>query len=147
MMTTIIEPSRIEYVKLIRTYLDNEIDEIAYGAKFQELLKRHKALEDERIALWPERYDRQIEKDYYSGKITLEEANKRSKKLWGENPKWYDVVYLDLVYLGDRRTGDLEVLESYRNDPDENKRTYFLTEEQFKEELHRYLIQLEECDD
>ena len=145
-MTASVEPNRLDYIRLIRKYLSAEIDEKTFGAEFQELQARHKA-EDEKIASWPMRYDRQIEKDYYDGKITLEERNRRWKDLWGENPKWYDIVYLDLVYLGDRRTENEEILQEYQNDPDEHKRTYFLTEEQLKAELGRYLKELESYDD
>jgi hypothetical protein len=147
MMSMIVEPSRLEYVTLIRKYLNNEIDENTYGAEFQNLQARHKVLEDEKTASWPVRYDRQISKDYLDGKISQEERNRRWKQLWGENPKWYDVVYLNLVYLGDRRTNDEEVLREYQNDSDEYKRTYFLTEEQLREELKKYLKQLELCED
>jgi hypothetical protein len=147
MMSALVEPNRLEYIRLIRKYLNNEIDEKTCGAEFQKLVARHTALEDEKIASWPKRYDRQIVKDYFGGRITREERNGRWRDLWGENPKWYDVVYLDLVYLGDRRTEDEEVLHEYQNDTDEYKRTYFLTEEQFKDELRKYLKQLEACDD
>ena len=146
-MSTALDPSRLEYIRLIKRYLNNEINEESYGAHFQELVRRHNALEDEKKASWPERYDLKIEKDYYDGKITVEECNERLNQLWGGRPDWFQIVYSDLLYLGDRRPGSEEILQSFQHDSDEYNRTYFLTEDQFKDELRKFFNRLEACKD
>ncbi len=132
---------------MIARYLHDEIEEKTYGAAFQELVRRHMALEHEKKASWPERYDVKIEQAYLKGTITQDQFNQKWRELWGEKPKWHDIVYLDLVYLGDRRPGSEEILQAFQNDSDEYNRTYFLTEVQLKDELRKYLEQLEKCDD
>ena len=133
---------------MIRKYLNNEIDERIFGAEFRELQRKHKTLQDERVNSWPARYDVQLEREYSDGKISEDEFNKKWEELWGyKQGGWHDIVYAELLYLFDRRTDDEEVLQAYRNDADEDRRTYFLTEEQLKEELKRYLKELEACDD
>ena len=148
-MSDTVEPSRLEYIALIRKYLNNEIDEETFGAEFQELQRRHETLQDEKIRSWPERYDLQIEEDYLQGKISKEVYNKKWCELWEyKRGGWRDIVELDLISLFDRSTEDEEVLQAFKNDPhDEYKRTYFLTEEQLKEELRKYLKELETSDD
>ena len=147
-MNTTVEPSRSEYIALIRRYLNGEIDGKTFGAGFQELQRRHKTLEDEKVRSWPKRYDLQLERDYTSGKISKDEFNKRWYELWEYKPGgWRDIVELGLFYLLDQYTEEEDLLRAYRNDPDEYNQTYFLTEKELKEELKKYLKELESADD
>ena len=147
-MNDIVEPTKSEYVVLIRRYLGDEIDEATFGAEFQKLQQRHAALENEKISSWPTRYDVQLQEAYLDGKISKDEFKKRWYELWGYEPaQWHEIVYADLLYLFDRRTDNEEVLKEFQNDPNEYKRTYFITEKNLKEELKRYLKELESSDD
>lgn len=147
-MNVTIDPSKSEYIELIRRYLNNEIDEVTFGAAFQELQRRYWVVHDEKISSWPERYDVQLQEAYSEGKISQDEFAKKWHELWGYKPdKWRDIVYADLLYLFDRRSENEEVLMDFQNDASEYNRTYFLTEEQLKEELKRYLKELESSND
>lgn len=141
-------PTKEEYVQLIRKYVNHQIDEATFGAEFQKLHGSYVALEDEKTNSWPERYDIKLLEAHRQGKISTEEFTKRWYELWGEKPaRWRDIVHSDLPYLFDRRSQNEEVLMEFQNDPSEYRRTYFLTEEQLKEELKRYLKELESSDD
>lgn len=140
------EPTKQVYVSLIQKYLNGEIAESVYGSEFQKLVAQHTAIQEQKSASWPERYDDQVVTEYLAGKITVEEFKRQWRRLWGDSPQWHDIVYLDLVYLGDRRPGTDEILQAFQNSPDEYSRTYFLTEEELKDELRNYLKQLEDSD-
>jgi len=142
------EPSKEEYVALIRKYVNQQIDEATFGSEFQQLHGRYMSMVDEKINSWPERFDIKLLEAHRQEKISTEEFNKRWHELWGEKPeRWRDIVHSDLPYLFDRRSENEEVLKEFQDDPSEYRRSYFVTEEQLKEELKRYLKELESSDD
>ena len=87
-------------------------------------------------------------KEFLDGKISRDEFRRRWQELWGHKGEhWRETVYAELYELFDRRLENEEVLKNFRESSDEYERSYPITEEQLREELKRYLKELEACDD
>lgn len=139
-MSASIIKNKDQYVRLMRQFVNSEVDAKTFEEKFLEMRRRDLDRDAALKKSWPEPYDEQLIAAYQSGKLTKSEFTKRWSDLWGysEKNEWLD-IFDELFTDVDRFEGGQEV---YRELSKERPLEY-LNADQLKKKVRTYLDSIE----